>query len=325
MEALLRVIPAIEDRHSIKFELKHLQAGDQCLKEQGSALPSETVEGILSSDACIKGPVGETAMDVIVRLRQMLDLYVNLRPAKSYPSVNCLRPDIDMVIVRENTEDLYRGLEHQMGDVAIALKVISEKASRRIARYALELAKLRRRIVTCVHKANVMRVTDGLFARICREEAAQRPEVIFSEMYVDAAAMNLIRNPQAFDVIVTTNMYGDILSDEAAQATGGLGIAPSANIGDRYALFEPVHGSAPDIAGRGIANPTSLVLAFKMLLDWLASSKADKSAGQASRTLEEAVVGTLSSKVRSLDLGGTARTLEVADAIIERVKRHVEN
>jgi 3-isopropylmalate dehydrogenase len=189
--------------------------------------------------------VGETAADVIVKLRLMFDLYVNLRPIKAYPNIPAARPDIDLVIVRENTEDLYKGIEFMINkDIAVALRIISRDGSRRIAEFAFNLAERRRRRVTAVHKANVLKLTDGLFSQTCREVARQHPNITFDELYVDAASMHLIKRPHEFDVMVMPNLFGDILSDEAAQIIGGLGVAPGANIGDNYAMFEPIHGSA---------------------------------------------------------------------------------
>ena len=201
-----------------------------------SALPDDVFESIQSSDACLKAPVGESAKDVIVTLRQKLDLYANIRPAKSYPNTPALRDDIDLVIVRENTEDLYTGQEFQVDDTAVALRIISEKASKRIAKHAFETAMDRnqQKRVTCVHKSNVMKLTDGLFAKSCEEVSKDYPDVSFDQMYVDACAMNLIRTPHEFDVIVTTNLFGDILSDESSQVVGGLGMAPAANLGDNF-------------------------------------------------------------------------------------------
>lgn len=258
-ESAISVLDSIHDKLGLKFDITKLSAGDKALKDTGKALPDETVTVIKQSDACLKSPVGESAADVIVVLRRMLDLYANIRPAKSYPHMPALRDDIDMVIVRENTEDLYTGQEFRVGDSAVALRIISESASKRIAKYAFETAKQRnsKKKVTCVHKSNVMRVTDGLFAKACTEISKDYPDIAFEEMYVDACAMNLIRQPQEFDVVVTTNLFGDILSDESSQVVGGLGMAPAANIGDNFALFEPVHGAAFDIAGQNIANPSS--------------------------------------------------------------------
>lgn len=258
-ESAVSVLDTIHDRLDLKFDVEKLSAGDQALAETGRALPDETTSAIKNSDACIKAPVGESAADVIVVLRRMLDLYANIRPSKSYPHMPALRDDIDMVIVRENTEDLYTGKEFSLGDSAVALRIISQTASKRIAKYAFECATQRDSMkkVTCVHKSNVLRVTDGLFAKACTEVSKDYPDIAFEQMYVDACAMNLIRQPEQFDVVVTTNLFGDILSDESSQVVGGLGMAPAANIGDDFALFEPVHGAAFDIAGQNIANPSS--------------------------------------------------------------------
>ena len=234
LASAVSVLNTINDKLGLKFEITALQAGDKSLKETGQALPDATVDTIKNSDVCLKAPVGECAADVIVVLRRMLDLYANIRPAKSYPHMPALRDDIDLVIVRENTEDLYTGKEFSVDDSAVALRIISEKASKRIAKYAFETATLRdsMRKVTCVHKSNVMRVTDGLFSKACADVAKDYPDITFEQMYVDACAMNLIRQPEQFDVVVTTNLFGDILSDESSQVVGGLGMAPAANIGD---------------------------------------------------------------------------------------------
>ena len=319
MEATLKVLEALEEGMSWRLSYTFCEAGDRCAEKHGTPLPEETVKAIKSSDACLKAPVGESAADVIVKLRQMLDLYANLRPAKSYPNVPALRPDIDFLIVRENTEDLYKGFEFFVApDVAVGLRVISRRGCERIAELAFKLSMRRRRKVTAVHKANVMRVTCGLFREVCREVASRYPEVEFEEMYVDAAAMNLIRKPQEFDVIVTTNMFGDILSDEAAQVVGSIGLAAGANIGDEHGIFEPVHGSAPDIAGNGIANPTSLILAAAMMFDWLGEREAAK-------LLETAIEEVLAEgKVLTPDLGGKAKTMEFAEKVAEAVRRKLE-
>ncbi|SVB98188.1 uncharacterized protein METZ01_LOCUS251042, partial [marine metagenome] len=236
-ESAFSILQTINDNMGVKFEIKKLEAGDTVLKDTGEALPAETFEIIKNSDACLKAPVGESAKDVIVYLRRMLDLYANIRPAKSYPNMPSLRDDVDLVIVRENTEDLYTGEEFDIGDAAVAMRIISKKASKRIADHAFTIASQRKmKKVTCVHKSNVMKKTDGLFASTCSKVANNFPDVKFEEMYVDACSMNLIRQPQLFDVIVTTNLFGDILSDESAQVVGGLGMAPAANIGDDFGL-----------------------------------------------------------------------------------------
>lgn len=318
MRAAVKVIRAVEKATGLKFNLKEVEAGDRCKTKTGTPLPDETIDVIKRSHTCLKAPVGETAAEVIVRLRQMLDLYANVRPAKAYPGIPCARPDIDFVIARENTEGVYKGIELRLSnDATVCLRVITRRASERIAKFAFEMAKSRggKKRVTAVHKANVMRVTCGLFAKVCRKVAKSYPDVRFDEMYVDAAAMRLIREPEKFDVIVTTNLFGDILSDEAAQLVGGLGVSPSANVGDDLALFEPVHGSAPDIAGKGIANPCSLILASKMMFEWLGRRHNDPRCDKAAGMVERAMIETLNKGIRTPDLGGKSKTMEVGEAI----------
>jgi 3-isopropylmalate dehydrogenase len=320
-ESAISVLNTISDKFDFKFEISKLIAGDKALEQTGKALPDETVETIKQSDVCLKAPVGESAADVIVVLRRMLDLYANIRPAKSYPHMPALRDDIDMVIVRENTEDLYIGKEFSLGDSAVALRVISETASKRIAKYAFETAKQRNAMkkVTCVHKSNVMRVTDGLFAKACTDVSRDYPDITFEEMYVDACAMNLIRQPEKFDVIVTTNLFGDILSDESSQVVGGLGMAPAANIGDNFALFEPVHGAAFDIAGKNIANPSSFLLSIKMMFDWLGAKHNDPKCFEIGTKLESTIFNLVKSGVKTKDIGGNATTVEFTKYITDNL------
>ncbi len=317
-ESAVSVLGAIHDKLGVRFDVTELEAGDAALERTGTALPDGTLESVRRSDACLKAPVGESAADVIVVLRRKLDLYANVRPAKSYPRMPSLRDDIDMVIVRENTEDLYAGNEFSLGDSAVALRVISEAASRRIARYAFEAAERRgtMRKVTCVHKSNVMRVTDGLFAGACAAVSGEYPGVAFEQMYVDACAMNLIRQPEKFDVIVTTNLFGDILSDESSQVAGGLGMAPAANIGDDFALFEPVHGAAFDIAGKDAANPSSFLLSIKMMADWLGAKHSDPECTRAGLRLESTIFDLVRSGVRTRDIGGDSTTTGFTREII---------
>ena len=320
-ESAVSVLNTIHDKLDLKFDITKLSAGDKALSETGKALPDETVNAIKNSDVCLKAPVGESAADVIVVLRRMLDLYANIRPAKSYPHMPALRDDIDMVIVRENTEDLYTGKEFSLGDSAVALRIISKKASTRIAKYAFETAKQRdsMRKVTCVHKSNVMRITDGLFAKSCADVAKEYPDIIFEEMYVDACAMNLIRQPEQFDVIVTTNLFGDILSDESSQVVGGLGMAPAANIGDNFALFEPVHGAAFDIAGQNIANPSSFLLSIKMMLDWLGNKHNDSKCIEVGQKLESTIFNLVKTGVKTKDIGGDMGTVEFTKQITDNL------
>jgi 3-isopropylmalate dehydrogenase len=304
---------------NLSLDLIPVQAGDRALERSGEALSEDSIGTIMGSDCCLKGPVGQTAYDVIVRLRRKLDLYANVRPAKSLPNVPCINAQTDLVIVRENTEDLYSGLEAGDDQKATATRMITRRASERIAKFAFELARQRRRKVTAIHKANVMKKTDGLFLSACREVASSYNDVHLSDMLVDAAAMNLVRSPQEFDVVVTTNMFGDILSDEAAQVTGGLGLAASANIGDSFAIFEPVHGCAPDISGKNMANPVSLILSAAMMLDWLARRKNDQNAARAAKVIQQAVEDCLAAKEFTPDLGGHLGTLEMGKAISNRI------
>ena len=316
-EATLKVLEAVQKKFGLKLNIVDTEAGDTCFQKRGAALPEESVQKIKASHVCLKGPVGETAADVIVKLRLMFDLYANLRPIKSYPAAAAARPDIDMFFVRENTEDVYKGLECTIGDTTLCLRVITRKNCERIAKKAFETARIRngKKKVTAIHKANVMRVTDGLFASVCRETAKQYPDIAFNELYVDAAAMRLIKEPQEFDVLCTCNMFGDILSDEAAQLIGGLGMAPGANIGDTFALFEPIHGSAPNRAGKQTANPLSMILAAKMMLEWLGEKYNDKKCINAAQAIEDAVVKTLCDGKTVPDLGGNKTTLGMAEAI----------
>ncbi len=317
-EATLTVLEAVQKKFDLKLKIIEAEAGDGTLAKTGAALPAESVEIIKASHACLKGPVGESAADVIVKLRLMFDLYANLRPLKAYPAVQVARPDIDMMFVRENTEDVYKGLEFTIGnDTTLCLRVITRANCERIAKKAFEMARLRngKKKVTAIHKANVMRVTDGLFASVCREVSKQYPDITFNELYVDAASMRLIKEPQEFDVFCTCNMFGDILSDEAAQLIGGLGMAPGANIGDNFALFEPIHGSAPNRAGKQTANPISMILAAKMMLDWLGEKYSDKACLDAGAAIENAVVEALCTGQSVPDCGGDTTTLGMAKAI----------
>ncbi len=322
-EATLKVLNAAQIEFGLKLNMIEAEAGDECLKRRGVALPEDSVEKIKASHACLKGPVGETAADVVVKLRLMFDLYANLRPLKAYPAAAVARPDIDMIFVRENTEDVYKGQEFTIGtDTTICLRVITRRNCERISKKAFETAKLRnkKKKVTAIHKANVMRVTDGLFASVCRETAKTYPEITFNELYVDAAAMRLIKEPQEFDVLCTCNMFGDILSDEAAQLIGGLGMAPGANVGDNFALFEPIHGSAPTRVGKQTANPLSEILAAEMMLDWLGGRHNDPKCKMAASGIEAAVVKTLKDGNTVPDLGGSITTIAMAEAIAEAIR-----
>ena len=310
MEAAVKVLRALEDRGGIGFDFAWLEAGDGLKARTGVALPPETLDEVRRSDAGLFAAVGETAKEVILPLRQRLDLYANVRPVKAYPNVPCLKDDVDIVIVRENTEGLYKMVGDRGPDWGINVRVITRHASERIAWFAFDLAEREGRVkVTSVHKNNVLDKTCGVFLEACRSVAASHPQIEYEEMIVDACAMKLILAPEKFDVLVTTNMFGDILSDEAAGLVGGLGMTPSANIGDENAIFEPVHGTAPDIAGRGIANPMAMMLSASMMLEWLREDDEAK-------TVERAVMKVLKDgRVRTPDLGGSAKTEEITSAI----------
>jgi 3-isopropylmalate dehydrogenase len=307
------ILETISDNSKTKITMKEVEAGDNALVKFGKALPKSTIDVIKKSEACLKGPVGESAADVIIVLRHLFDLYANIRPAKSYPNIKSLSQRVDLVIVRENTEDLYLGWEFNTDEnTVIGLRLTSEKATRRIAEYAFKVAILRnkKKKVVAVHKNNVLRKGDGLFINTCRSISEKYPEVKFSELYVDACAMNLIRNPEDFDVILTTNLFGDILSDEAAQVVGGLGMGPTANIGKNFALFEPVHGAAFDIAGKNIANPSSIFLSAKMMLEWLAAKHNDKDASKNGQRIEKVIIRLLKENKKTKDIGGKLSTME---------------
>ena len=308
------VLEVINDNsRKIKFIIKEVEAGDNALNKFGKALPDFSLDVIKKSDVCLKGPIGETAADVIIVLRRMFDLYANIRPAKSFPNIKNLAENVDLVTIRENTEDVYLGWEFNIDEnTVIALRMTTEKASRRIAEYAFKTARLRngKKKVVIVHKANVLRKGDGLFANTCRSVADKYSDVKCSEMYVDACAMNLIRNPEDFDVILTTNLFGDILSDEAAQVVGGLGMGPAANIGSSFALFEPVHGAAFDIAGKNIANPSSILLSIKMMLEWLADKHNDPDAFNIGQRIEDTIIRLLKQNKKTKDIGGKLSTTD---------------
>lgn len=307
MEAAIHVLDALD----IDFDYVYGQAGDECLEKTGSALPDETLEIIRNSDACLFGAAGESAADVIVKIRQEMRMFANLRPVKAYPNTNSLSDDIDFMIVRENTEGLYIANEESYtDDGAVAKRIITREAEERIIDYAFKYTKDNNKSkVTGVHKANVLKKSDGLFKDIFYEVAERYPEIATEDYYVDATAMYLITKPESFDVIVTTNLFGDILSDEGAGLVGGLGLIPSANIGEDAALFEPVHGSAPDIAGQGIANPIAMMLSAVMMLRHLGENEA-------ADRFDNAILKVLSdANILTGDLGGSATTMEVAEEV----------
>ena len=316
----LEVIPAAEKllaAAGVPLELSYAEAGWDTFKKTGKSVPDETLEKVKAADATLAGaftsPSGSQKVSgfqgAIRYMRRTLDLFANLRPAKSRPIPGSLQ-GVDMLMVRENTQGLYVEQERRYGDVAIADCVISKGASERIARVALQEAQKRRRELAVVHKANVLPLTTGLFLETALAAARDFSEVRAYDIIVDAAAMKLVRDPQSFDVLVTTNLFGDILSDLMAGLVGGLGLAPSANLGEQHAIFEPVHGSAPDIAGRGVANPAATFLTAAMMLSHLGEREV-------AANIDRAVDQVLEHGPRTGDLGGKATTEEFTDAVID--------
>jgi 3-isopropylmalate dehydrogenase len=312
------LLEAISDNSDTKFSFDIMDAGDSSISRFGQAMPDQVLDIIRKSDACLKGPVGESAADVVLVLRQSMDLYANVRPVKSFPNLKGLSDAIDLVIIRENTEDLYLGWEFDAdSSTVISLRRTSERASRRIAEYAFKASSQRgKKKVVAVHKANVLRRGDGLFARTCKDVSKNFPQIEFTEQYVDACAMNLIRNPDDYDIILTTNMFGDILSDEALQVAGSIGMGPAGNIGDDFGLFEPAHGAAFDIAGKNIANPSSILLSSKLMLEWLGGKRSDAGAIREAQRVENAIRKMLIGNRRTVDIGGNMSTIEFTNAVI---------
>jgi isocitrate dehydrogenase (NAD+) len=294
-------------------------AGVLALDKHGDTLPKELLDSIARNKVALKGPVttpvGGGFTSVNVGLRKALDLYVNLRPVWNIPSVKSRYDGIDLVIVRENTEDLYSGLEHEVvPGVVESLKIITAEASRRVATFAFEYARMHgRKRVTAVHKANIMKMGDGLFLRTVQEVAGRYPDIRSDDRIVDAACMHLVMNPAQFDVLLLPNLYGDIVSDLCAGLVGGLGVVPGANLGTEIGVFEAVHGSAPDIAGKGIANPMALLHSAVLMLRHIGEGAiADRIMAALGALLGEGIV-------RTRDLGGTASTMEFAEALCRRL------
>src|SRR6195256_1667356 len=314
-EAVLRVLAAT----GVSIEWERFQAGVVSFERTGQALPVELIDSIRRNKVALKGPVttpiGTGFASVNVGLRKALDLYANLRPVQNLPGVVSRFDGVDLVIVRENTEDLYAGLEHEVvPGVVESLKIITEKASTRIAHFAFQHAKRHgRKKVTSVHKANIMKLSDGLFIDSVRRAAREYIDITYEERIVDAACMQLVMYPEQFDVLVMPNLYGDIVSDLCAGLVGGLGVVGAANLGADIGVFEAVHGSAPDIAGKHLANPTALLLSATMMLRHIDEGDA------ADRIMKALGTVLTAGTVRTRDLGGTARTLEFADAVCQEI------
>ncbi|MEM3736646.1 MAG: isocitrate/isopropylmalate dehydrogenase family protein [Candidatus Bathyarchaeia archaeon] len=301
---------------NLDMEFVICEAGLKSWERYGKQLTEEMLEVIKRSDACLKGPTQtpegpESYRSVAVTLRQTLDLYANVRPIKSRKGVPALHQNVNFVIVRENTEGLYAGIEERKGETALAARVITRRGSERIARFAFDLALAEgRKKVTIVHKANILKITCGLFREVCLEVAKGYPSIEVEELMVDAAAHRIVRRPQDLDVLVTTNLFGDILSDEAAGVVGGLGVVPGANIGARHAMFEPVHGVALKYAGKGVVNPSAMILSAAMMLKYLGE---EKNALKLERALEKVLE---EGKVVTKDLGGNASTQAMTEETI---------
>ena len=306
--AAREVLEAVGD-----FEFVEARAGDHVKESEGEALPQETFDLAASADATLFGAAGETAADVVIPLRRAVDSFVNVRPARAYPGVDALQPETDLVFLRENTEGVYGGHEHRLtDDLSTLTRVVTDSASRRLARFACDYVEEGPWDgFTVAHKANVMRETDGRFKKAVEDVAAKRG-VDTEDALMDALAMHLCLHPDDYGVVVCPNLAGDILSDLAAGLVGGLGLLPSANLGPTRGLFEPVHGSAPDIAGEGIANPSATILSAAMLLDSLGYDEA-------SVAVHEAVESVLADGPRTPDLGGDASTDEVTTAVLGRL------
>jgi len=304
------------DASGVKINWEVQEAGGKVIERHGTPLPQSVIDSIKRNGVALKGPittpVGEGFRSVNVAIRKELDLFVNLRPVKTYKGIASRYDNIDIVVLRENTEDLYAGVEHMIGeDAAESIKIFTRKGCERIIRFAFEYArKEKRKKVTAVHKANIMKCTDGMFLNIARNISKEYPDIKFEDMIIDAMCMRLVQLPENYDVLVLPNLYGDIVSDLCAGLIGGLGVAPGANIGKDLAVFEPVHGSAPDIAGKDIANPTAMMLSGVHMLKFLGEISA-------AERIEKAIAKVLSEgKAVTRDLGGKAGTCEYTDAII---------
>jgi isocitrate dehydrogenase (NAD+) len=312
VNAVVRILEAT----GVKFEWERFAAGAEAFEKYHEYIPKELVESIERTHVGLKGPVttpiGGGFSSINVALRQKFELYANFRPIKNLPHLATRYPDVDLIIVRENTESLYSGLEHEVvPGVVESLKIITEKASTRIAKFAFKYAKEnKRKKIHAIHKANIMKLSDGLFLRCCRNIAKDYPEITYGEHIVDNTCMQLVMNPYQYDTLVMENLYGDIISDLCAAFVGGLGLVPSANLGDHCAIFEAVHGSAPDIAGKDIANPTAVLRSSLLMMRHIGEHKA---ADRISTALDE--VYSHGEKL-TRDVGGKAGTSEFADSVI---------
>ncbi len=332
-----KALESLNKKFNLNFEIEEKTIGMDALAAEGSTLPDHVLASAQAADGVVLGPVGtfkypskeEGGINISAALRMSMDLFANIRPSRTRPGVPSVAKNMDLVIVRENTEGFYADRTMFMGsgefmpteDLAMSLRKITREGSRRIAVAAFDLARTRRKKVTIVHKANVLKVTDGLFLSVAQQVAKDYPDVEVEDVIVDAMAALLIRKPEAYDVIVATNMFGDILSDEAAELSGGLGLGGSLNASTDRAIAQAAHGSAPDIAGKGIANPSALMMSTAMLIGWLAQKNGSNALAEASELLIRSVDGALADPARHTpDLGGTNTTQSFGDAIVAEIE-----
>ena len=338
MAATGAALEALNDTHGLKLAFEERVIGLASLETEGSTLPDAVIEAIEAADGTVLGPVhtvayppaSEGGVNPSATMRKRFDLYANIRPSRARPGVPAMTPKMDLVIARENTEGFYADRNMFQGTaefmptegVALSVRKITVQGSRRIAESAFDLAGRRRNKVTVVHKANVLKVSDGLFRDTVREVAKSHPEVELDEVLIDAMAALLVRTPEAFDVVLTTNMFGDILSDEAAELSGGLGLGGSLNAGDDHAIAQAAHGSAPDIAGQGIANPTALMVSVAMLLEWLGAGHGRDDLSAAAAAFNAAVDAVLADPVNHTpDLGGSTKTADIGRAVADAISK----
>lgn len=313
--AALKVLESV----GVDFEYEEVMAGEGALEKYGTHIPDEVMESIKRTHVALKGPittpVGSGYRSINVEIRKRFNLYANLRPVKNLPGIESKYENVDLVIVRENTEDLYAGIEHMVGcDAAESIKIITRKASERVADFAFRYARDNgRKKVSAVHKANIMKLSDGLFLQCCRDISKKYPDIEFEDVIVDNFSMQVVRKPEKYDVVVTENLYGDILSDLCAGLVGGLGVVAGANIGDGYSMFEPVHGSAPKHAGKNEVNPGAMIIAASMMLKHNGMQEAGI---RIEKALEEVLK---EGKYLTYDLGGSASTMEMAEAICSKL------
>ena len=338
MAATGAALEALNDTHGLKLAFEERVIGLASLETEGSTLPDAVIEAIEAADGTVVGPVhtvayppaSEGGVNPSATMRKRFDLYANIRPSRARPGVPAMTPKMDLVIARENTEGFYADRNMFQGTaefmptegVALSVRKITVQGSRRIAESAFDLAGRRRNKVTVVHKANVLKVSDGLFRDTVREVAKSHPEVELDEVLIDAMAALLVRTPEAFDVVLTTNMFGDILSDEAAELSGGLGLGGSLNAGDDHAIAQAAHGSAPDIAGQGIANPMTLMVSVAMLLEWLGARHGRADLSAAAAAFNAAVDAVLADPANHTpDLGGSAKTADIGRAVADAISK----